>query len=306
MRDGNHPILVVGATGSHGGTGLTVAEVLRKRGREVRALARSEGPRTDVLRALGAKIAIGDLHDRKSLLAALDGVEVAYFAYPVAGGIVDAATNFASAGRATGLRRVVVMSMATSNPDSPSHLGRAQWLAEEVLGWAGFSCLFLRFVAFFFENISLLHSADILSDGVLQNSFADRSLPWIAGEDAGKVAVAALLHPERFGDTAAVYPTGGYQYRYSEIAALLARHLDRSITHKTVPQELWTARLAALGENDRRINPDMARHISALGAAFRGTPPPLNKMVEEVTHERPSSLEQALESGRLIFEARAL
>src|SRR5689334_319713 len=134
------PILVVGATGRHGGTGASVARLLRDRGLPVRALARSADERVAPLEARGAEIVTGDLHDRRSLKAALDGVEVAYFAYPVAGGIVDAAANFASAGRAAGLKRVVVMSMAVSNPDSASHLGRAQWIAEELLEWAGFSC----------------------------------------------------------------------------------------------------------------------------------------------------------------------
>jgi uncharacterized protein YbjT (DUF2867 family) len=61
--------------------------------------------------------------------------------------VVDAAANFASAGRAAGLKRVVVMSMGASHPKSPSHLGRAQWLAEELLEWAGFSCLHLPIAA---------------------------------------------------------------------------------------------------------------------------------------------------------------
>lgn len=300
----DHPILVVGATGSHGGTGASVAQALRRQGVRVRALARTKGPRTAALEALGVEIATGDLHDRQTLLAPLEGVEVAYFAYPVAAGIVDAATNFASAARTAGLKRVVVMSMAVSRPDSPSHLGRAQWLAEEVLGWAGFSCLYLRFAAFFFENITLLHREDVLDDGVLRNSFVDLPFPWIAGEDAGKVAAAALLHPTRFGSIPAVYPTGGYQYRHSEIAELLGRHLHRRITHETIPQEDWVERLVTVGGNDARINPDMARHISALGAAFRGAIPPLNHMVEEVTQERPISFEQALASGRLTFDAR--
>ncbi|MFX9962082.1 NAD(P)H-binding protein, partial [Acinetobacter baumannii] len=92
---------------------------------------------------LGIDVVAGDLHDRHTLAAALADVETAYFAYPVAAGIVDAAANFAAAGRAAGLKRVVVMSMGVSRPDSPSHLGRAQYLAEEMLEWAGFGCLHL-------------------------------------------------------------------------------------------------------------------------------------------------------------------
>jgi len=53
--------------------------------------------RTEPLQALGAEIVVGDLHDRASLVPALDGVGSAYFTYPVNGGIVQAAANFAAA-----------------------------------------------------------------------------------------------------------------------------------------------------------------------------------------------------------------
>jgi uncharacterized protein YbjT (DUF2867 family) len=170
------PILVLGTTGRDGGTGATVARLLRESGARVRASTRTIDARLAPVGAIGAEIVTGDLHDRRSLKRALEGVEVAYFMYPVAAEIVDAAANFASAGRVAGLKRVVVMSMAVPHSESMSHLGRAQWLAEEVLERAGFSCLHLRIAALFFENLELLHRDDILGDGVILNSFPDIAL----------------------------------------------------------------------------------------------------------------------------------
>lgn len=123
-------ILVVGGTGRHGGTGAFVARRLIEVGLPVRALTRRRDDRALALQSSGAEIVVGDLHDRRTLIPALEGVEVAYFTYPVAGGIVDAAANLASAARATGLKRLVVMSMGPAHPDHASPLGRAQWLAE--------------------------------------------------------------------------------------------------------------------------------------------------------------------------------
>ena len=295
------PILVLGATGRHGGTGATVARLLRERGLRVRALTRTIDARVAPLEAIGAEVVTGDLHDRRSLKGALEGVDVAYFMYPVAAGIVDAAANFASAGRAAGLKRVVVMSMAISHPESMSHLGRAQWVAEEVLEWAGFSCLQLRIAALFFENLELLHRDDILGDGVIRNSFPDIPLNWIAGEDAGKLAVAALLYPERFEGKTAAYPTGHEQYSHSDIAGLLARHLGRTLRHERISPEAWCERLIARGSRDNRISTDLARHISAMGAGIG--PIPLNDLFERVTQEKQLSLQEALESGRISFES---
>jgi uncharacterized protein YbjT (DUF2867 family) len=122
------PILVVGATGRHGGTGAFVARRLAELGQPIRAMTR----RKDALvRQLpGAEIVVADLHDRRAPIPALEGTDVAYFTYPIASGIVDAAANFASAARASGLKRLVVMSMGPAHPESTSPLGRAQWLAE--------------------------------------------------------------------------------------------------------------------------------------------------------------------------------
>src|SRR4051812_13113264 len=119
-------ILVTGVTGGHGGTGAFVASALLQRGYRVRALVRGSPERAARLKQQGAEIVTGDLTDPRSLTAALAGVEAAYFTYPVASGIVEAAAGFASAGRKAGLKRAVVMSMGAAHPESPSPLGRAQ------------------------------------------------------------------------------------------------------------------------------------------------------------------------------------
>jgi uncharacterized protein YbjT (DUF2867 family) len=297
MTTDARPILVLGGTGSHGATGLWVARQLRRHGVPVRALTRHADGRVARLQEIGVEVVTGDLADRRSLPAALDGVETAYFTYPVAAGVVDAAANFASAGRAAGLRRVVVMSMAVARPDSPSALGRAQWLAEEILDWAGLSTTVVRIAALFFENIPLLHHADVANDGVLRNSFGDVAISWIAGEDAAKLAVAALLHPERF-DSKTVYPGGGKAYSHAEIARMIGERIGRTLRHETISPAAWQERLGGLAVADARVTPAMAAHIAAVGAALRQPPPP-NDLFERLTLDAPQSLGDAIASGRL-------
>jgi uncharacterized protein YbjT (DUF2867 family) len=297
-------IVVTGATGRHGGTGGHVARRLAELGHAIRILTR-KGDSTFAQRFPTAEIAVGDLHDRRSLMRALSDVDVVYFAYPIAAGIVDAACNLASAARETGLKRVVVMSMGPSHPDSPSPLGRAQWLAEDVLSMSGVDCIHLRVVALFFENLKLLHESDILGDGVLRNSFPDLPMNWIAGSDAGKLAVAALLHPERFGGKSVVYPSGSEKFTHAELAEMIGHHIGRRLRHETIAAEAWEALLTRHAQCDDRINADMARHISALGANMR-QPAPLNDLFEAVTFERPMTMCEALASGYLSFGTRHL
>ena len=64
-------VLVIGATGRHGGTGARVVERLQAAGRAVRALVRSDDERAQRLRESGVQTLVGDLHDRRTLRPAL-------------------------------------------------------------------------------------------------------------------------------------------------------------------------------------------------------------------------------------------
>jgi len=94
--DMTSPILITGAIGRHGVRVLISYDDCAKRAARPGAGA-SMDERTEPLQALGAEIVVGDLHDRASLVPALEGVGSAYFTYPVNGGIVQAAANFAAA-----------------------------------------------------------------------------------------------------------------------------------------------------------------------------------------------------------------
>lgn len=263
------PILVIGATGRHGGTGHHLVRRLRESGQPVRILVRRLDERVARLEELGAKVIVGDLHDRASLIHALEGIEAAYFTYPINAGIVDAAANFAAAARHLGgHQRVVVMSMAASHPESPSHLGRAQWLAEEVLSWAGLDCLVLRIAALFHENLTMLHAGSIRDRDEIRNSFGNAAIPWLGGEDAAEIAAAALLHSERFEGGTIRYIPGAEILSHAEIAALLSEELGRPIRFESLTRDAWRSEILELAalEPYGAVNTDMAGHISAVGA----------------------------------------
>jgi hypothetical protein len=56
-----------------------------------------------------------------------------------------------------------------------------------------------------------------------------------------------------------------------------------------------------LSQQDKRINLDMARHISAVGAGMR-KPFPINDMFGAATQEQAMTLDEALRSGYLTFK----
>jgi len=263
-------ILVTGATGRHGRTGAYVAHRLRQQGHHVRVLVRTRDERSAALEAEGFEVMIGDLRERNSLLTAMDGLDQATFCFPVGAGIVEAAASFTSALRKVSPNaRVVVMSMGAAQETSPSHLGRAAWLAEEVMASSGLKLCILRVAAMFYENILLLHSDSIREHGVIRNGFGETKIPWIAGEDAAELMVAALLHPDRFGEQPVCYPPGAEVLSHAEISEALSTELSRGIQFESISEEEWRMELVALaGTGHPAINEDMARHISALGAAY--------------------------------------
>jgi len=301
-------VLVTGATGRHGGTSAHVVSSLLQAGRPVRVLARTESDRTQALSALGAEIVFGDFNDRRSLLAALEGIDTATFTYPVAAGIVPAAATFAAAAREAGRPiRVVVMSMGVAHPDSPTHLGRAQWLAEEVLSWAGLDLCILRIAALFYENITSVHAPSIQATSGFANSFGTANVPWISGLDAARLVVAAVTRPDLFAGRAIHYPPAAELLSHEQVATILTEELGRPIRFTPVTREEWTAELLELSqrENESVINADMARHIPAIGVSMASAralvraPDPAE--LQRLTGAPPLPLRQFLAEHRSVF-----
>ncbi|MGW4246279.1 NmrA family NAD(P)-binding protein [Nocardia sp. NPDC004722] len=297
-----NPILVTGATGRHGNTGEHVVRRLRDEGHRVRVLARELGERTELLESLGAEVVVGDLQQRRTLTAALTDVDTAYFTYPVAPGVVSAAANFAAAVREAGRQpRVVVMSMGPAHPDHPSELGRNQWLAEQVLQWAGIDVLILRVVALFHENLEVLHARSVRDEGVIRNSFGDSAIGWISGRDAAELAVAAMLHPQRF-DGPVVFPPGPESFTHAQIAELLGDVLGQSVRFEGVSAEHWRRELEGLA--DGTVNHGMAQHISSVGEviARSGQSIPADpRRIRELIRREPVSLREFLTARSEVF-----
>ncbi|BBY18745.1 NmrA family NAD(P)-binding protein [Mycolicibacterium litorale] len=305
-----NPILVIGATGRHGNTGEHVVRRLHEEGRAVRVLARTLGDRTERLAALGAEIVQGDLHDRRTLVPALAEVDLVYFTYPIADGVVSAAANYASAVRDVGRNpRTVVMSMGPANPDHPSDLGRAQWMAEQVMDWAGLDLVILRIAALFHQNLLVLHAPSIGREGLFRNSFGSGAVGWISGRDAAELGLAALLHPERFAGRV-TYPLGSEQFTHADIAALLSEVLGTPVGFHPVTREQWQRELTELADLDggRVVNTAMAQHIPAVGEAIvrSGTALPADAAtLRTLIGREPVTLRDFLIANREAFEPLA-
>jgi len=239
-------VLVIGATGRHGGTGARVVERLQAAGRLVRALVRSDDERAERLRQSGVQTLVGDLHDRRTLLPALDGVDSVYVAYPVAAGIVDALANVASVIRELGTSpHVVIMASGAADPNSPSGIARAHALSEELLLQLGVNFTAVRGSAFFYENILRMHAYAIRQIGVFANSFGVSRPAWISGTDVADLCASALLDPQSHADTPIVYPPGHELLSQQVIADIVSEETGREVRYQHITADEWSRQLQA-------------------------------------------------------------
>lgn len=86
-------ILVTSAAGK---TGLQTAKQLLEKQFPVRALVHRLDARSDLLKALGAEIQVGNLHDIDDVRLALKDVQRAYFCAPLLRNALNASTVFAA------------------------------------------------------------------------------------------------------------------------------------------------------------------------------------------------------------------
>src|SRR5579871_662946 len=97
-------ILVTGATGNTGGA--VVSELLH-RGVPVRAMVHSRDARSAALQASGAEVVVADIFDPDQLVAAMRGVQRAYYVPPYHPYVIQSAVTFAVAAREAKLEGIV-------------------------------------------------------------------------------------------------------------------------------------------------------------------------------------------------------
>jgi uncharacterized protein YbjT (DUF2867 family) len=258
-------VLVIGATGRHGGTGARVVERLQAAGRVVRALVRCDDERAERLRESGVQTLVGDLHDRRTLLPALAGAGSVYVAYPVGAGTVDALANVASVIRELGSSPHVVMNgNGAADHNSPSGYARAHALAEELLLELGVHFTSVRGCAFYYENVLLLHADAIRETGIFANSFGDARPAWISATDSADLCASALLDPQHHANTPFVYPPGHELLSQQEIAGIISEETGRQVRYQHITAIDWSRQLQA--QFGGLPNDAMIQHITTLAA----------------------------------------
>ena len=268
----SHPILVTGAAGGQqGSTGHQVAGLLLKQGLSVRALVHKLDSRSDDLRQLGAEIIEGDLLNPVSVQAGLKGVKRAYFTYPVAEGLLEAATIFAASARDAGLELVVNNSQFQGTPDDPAFRDLQQApsfrnlqhrLADRIFDWARVGAVHLQAPPYY-ENVRALVRRSVAEQNAAFLPWGDGTaiIPLTGAEDVSCVAAALLAGPAL--PSQSVYPLVSETPTVGEVVETLGRSLGRPIRYVPITDEQWAEAVK------ERINPHAVDHLTHLWQYFR-------------------------------------
>ncbi len=133
--------LVTGATGATGGK---TVKFLLEAGTRVKAYVHRRDERSATLKTLGAELVVGDLLDFEAVRKAVEGVQGAYFVYPIMPGIHQARAYFVQAAKEAGVSAIVNMSQISARREAKSHAAQDHWIAEQIFNWLGVPTTHLR------------------------------------------------------------------------------------------------------------------------------------------------------------------
>jgi uncharacterized protein YbjT (DUF2867 family) len=268
----SQPILVTGAAGgAQGSTGRLITNLLLEQGIEVRALVYKLDSRSDELRRRGAEVVEADLLNTDSVQAAMRNVRRTYFTYPVAGGLLEAATIFAAAARDAALELVVNNSQFQGRPGDPAfrdlkHAASFRNLrhrpADRIFDWAQVGAVHLQAPPYY-ENVRALVSRSAAEQSAVVLPWGEDTtvIPLVAAVDVSRVAAALLADPAK--PSRSVYPLVTETTTVREIIDVLGRAIGRPIRYAAIMDEQWANAVK------ERLGPHALDHLSHLWLTFR-------------------------------------
>lgn len=302
----SHRILVTGAAGgTQGSTGRLIAGLLMEQGIPVRAFVHKADARSDDLRKQGAEVVEGDLLDPASVQAAMQNVKRAYFTYPVADGLLEAATVFATAARDAGLEMVVNNSQLQGTPGAPDFrdLRRApsfrnlqHRLADRIIDWAQVGAVHLQAPPYY-ENVRALVRRSVAEQNTvfLPWGNGDAVIPLVSAEDVSRVATTVLAQPSP--PSQSVYAMVSETPTVNEIVSTLGSVLGRPIRYIQISDQQWADAVKD------RINTHALDHLSHLWQYFRKGEEEFQPTdaIYAVTGKKPQTLEEFFRANAEAF-----
>jgi NAD(P)H dehydrogenase (quinone) len=274
-------VLITGATGDTGRAAVRESLAL---GLQVRAMVHQKDGRSLALEKLGAEVVIGDLLEINTIRAAMEGVDAAYFVWPVQPGLIHATVNFAQAAKEAGVKTVINLSQRSANRDSTSNSCRDSFIAEQVFNWSAPSVIHLR-PTYFLEWLLYPWQLPYLQNGILRMPVGKGRHSPIAADDQGRAIAALLKSPD--GHTGTTIPISGpVEMDHEQMAAELSEALGRKIIFQDLPVDEYCTSLEAMN-----VPAYVVQHLSGAMVDYQhGHMSGSDSNVEKLTGRRPMTV----------------
>ncbi|TPG52063.1 NAD(P)H-binding protein [Sphingomonas glacialis] len=244
-------VLISGATGD---TGRAAVKEAIRLGLDVRAMVHSRDARSEALEALGAEVVLGDLLEINTVRDAMQGVEAAYFVWPVQPGLLVATVNFAQAAKETGVKVIINLSQRSADRESSSDSCRDTYISEQVFNWSGVPVVHLR-PTYFLEWLLYPWQLPFIQQGVLRMPVGKGRHSPIAADDQGRAIAALLKAPEgHIGETIPL--SGPVEMNHERMAEELSEALGRKIVFEDIPIDEYVASITEMG-----VPPYIVQHL---------------------------------------------
>ena len=233
--------------GSSGSQGEPVARKLLEAGHGVRAVVRHP-ERAAALQARGAQVVQGDLADLESLKAASVGVDAVFLMMPFsAGGNPFELMGNALAAAKAGGAKLVVFNAGGHPPAAPTGIPMLDFRIqlEDLIAGSGLPTIILR-PGVYMENFLGPWCLPSIQkrNAVAYPHREEMRVSWIASEDLGALAVAALERPQLAGQR---FTLGGPEALDGvAIAHAFSAALEREITYDGITPEAFGATMAQI------------------------------------------------------------
>jgi uncharacterized protein YbjT (DUF2867 family) len=296
-------ILVTGAAGRVGAVGRTIAELLLKEGKPVRAMVRNEDQRAQALRDIGAEVVVGDLLDLDSMHRAIDGCETMYFGLSVSEDYLAATVNTAVVAKHHGVKAFINMSQMTlsqmsitQTTASPQH--KLQWLAEQALNWSGLPVVHVRPTVLLEGFFLILTPDSVRESNQIRLPFGGGKTSPVAVADVARVVTALLADPQpHIGKT--YHLTGPQSENMAFYAQEYSDALGRTITFQDIPVGPWRDGLL-----ERGLPLHLVNHLATMADLHRaGRYDRMSDDVFTLTGRRPLSVQEFVRNNAAAFTA---
>jgi uncharacterized protein YbjT (DUF2867 family) len=279
-------------TGSPGNIGTPLAQQLLKQGKKIRLMVRDpkkEDPVLAQLQARGADLVQGDFGNPGSLPPCFRDVTSAFLLVPVALETAEWKGNFIRAAKASGVERMVNLSVSGASSTAPIDLFKWHWQADQELESSGLAWTHLQPTDLARFNIRSIMPT-IQQQGAFYSTIGEGRVAMVDEGDVADVAAKALSEDGHEGKTYVL--TGPKAMTYPEVAEVLSRQLGKPVKYIDIDPAQAKQAMIAVGMPDWVA--DFVNDLRAFEQRGRASGPTPD--IERLLGRPPRALEASIDA----------